>query len=106
MKIFDFFKKADINAGYEKYKNSPNALLLDVRDVDEFKGGRIPGAVNLPLGEISRFTELEQDKDKEIYVYCLGGGRSQRATNYLNALGFNKAENIGGISDYKGPIEK
>lgn len=58
--------------------------LIDVRQPEEFLGGRVPGALNIPLGE------LEKNYDslasyQTIYVICLGGGRSATACQKLAA---------------------
>ena len=42
----------NINKGIEEYKNTEGAVLVDVRETDEFESGHIPGAVNLPLSKI------------------------------------------------------
>jgi len=39
----------NINKGLEEFKSTPGAVLVDVRELDEFASGHIPGAVNLPL---------------------------------------------------------
>ena len=61
-----FGEKPDINTGVQEYNNSDNAVLLDVREADEFAGGHIPGAVNLPLSQIS---QIDIPRDKSLYVY-------------------------------------
>ena len=43
----------NINKGIEEYKSAPGALLVDVREADEFQRGHIPGAVNEPLSGIA-----------------------------------------------------
>ena len=42
-----FFDK--INKGIREYRNTPGAVLIDVREPDEFRSGHIPGAINMPL---------------------------------------------------------
>lgn len=95
-----FSKKADINDGVYKARNKSNAVLLDVRNPDEYRQGHIAGSINLPAGNIS---EIDCDEDMEIYVYCLSGARAARAVAYLKSQGYN-AENIGGIKGYKGEL--
>ena len=70
----------NINKGLEECKATPGALLVDVREVDEFKAGHIPGAVNEPLSTIDQ-TKLP--KDKPLFLYCLRGSRSKRAEGML-----------------------
>ena len=60
-------------------------LVVDVREVDEFISGHVPGAVNIPLSEL-----LDRVGDvpvaPEVYVICQAGGRSLRACEYLSGL--------------------
>ena len=98
-----FFHRANINDAVEKCRNTPDAVLLDVREADEFRSGHIPGAINVPLSAINQVT---LPKDKPLFVYCLRGTRSRRAVSCLKRMGYQNAESIGGISSYKGPLEK
>ena len=97
-----FFNRVNINEGVQECRNTPNAVLLDVREADEFRSGHIPGAVNQPLSEIEK---IQIAKDKPLYVYCLRGSRSKRAEGILKQMGYT-AKSIGGITGYKGKIER
>ena len=57
MGLLDFLKGFDINAGVAAFKQTAQAVLLDVRTSGEFREGRIPGAVNLPLQQIASAAE-------------------------------------------------
>ncbi len=92
----------NINKGIEEYRSTPGALLIDVREADEFRNGHIPGSVNEPLSGI---VNTALPKDKPLYLYCLRGTRSKRAAGILKRLGYT-AKSIGGISSYKGTIER
>ncbi|GGS87322.1 sulfurtransferase [Planobispora rosea] len=71
-----------------------DALLLDVREDDEWHAGHAPEAVHIPLGELqTRVTELPAGKT--VYVVCRVGGRSAHAAAWLNAVGY-EAINVGG----------
>jgi NADPH-dependent 2,4-dienoyl-CoA reductase/sulfur reductase-like enzyme/rhodanese-related sulfurtransferase len=73
---------------------SERPFLLDVRTPQEFEGGHIPGAVNVPVDDLrSRLSELP--RDREIASYCQVGQRGYLATRILRQAGF-KATNIGG----------
>lgn len=105
MSLFSFMRAPDINRGVAESRSVPGAVLLDVRERDEYAEGHVPGSVNLPLSELeSRAGEL--DKTAPTYVYCLSGGRSSRAAAILTAKGFAEIKNIGGISAWKGELEK
>lgn len=97
-----FFKRENINAGVEKCRNTPGAVLLDVREADEFQSGHIPGAVNLPL---SRVGQASWDKSTPIFAYCLRGTRSRRAVGELARMGYGSVKSIGGIIGYRGERE-
>jgi rhodanese-related sulfurtransferase len=98
-----FFNKTNINDAVEEYRNTPGAVLLDVREADEFRSGHIPGAVNVPLSAIEQAT---LPKDKPLYVYCLRGTRSKQAVSCLKQMGYQNARSIGGIASYKGQVER
>lgn len=97
------FGRQDVNAGVVEYQNTPNAVLLDVREDDEFKSGHIPGALSIPL---SRIDTITIPKDKSLYVYCLRGTRSKRAAHALKRMGYANVRSIGGIAAYTGRIER
>lgn len=105
MGLFDLFKREDINAGVKAAAADPDAVLLDVREGDEFAGGHIPGAVNVPL---SLFEQLVSDAakrtDAAVYVYCLAGSRSVRAARMLRSMGYTAVHDLGGVNAYKGQL--
>mgnify|MGYP006319794061 CR=1 FL=1 len=84
--------KAAVDAG---------AILLDVREADEFEAGHAAGAISIPLSELNeRYTEL--DKDAEIYCICKSGGRSGQAAGALVDAGYDVTNVIGGSLDWYG----
>ena len=107
MGLFDFFlNTADINTGVEEYEKNDGAVLLDVRTIEEYRGGHIDGSINIPLDKISSVENIVKDKSTPLYVYCLSGGRSGQAVSYLKQIGYTNAKNIGGISSYRGKVVK
>lgn len=107
MGLFIFFGAgADINSGVSKYKADPQAVLLDVRTPPEYRSGHIEDSINIPLDKISTIEKKIKDKNTPLYVYCQSGARIRQAVSYLTQAGFVKAENIGGISRYKGKVMK
>ena len=73
-----------------------DAVLLDVRENDEWEAGHAPQAIHIPLGELAeRVGEVPQDG--EVYVVCRMGGRSARATVYLNQNGWDAVNVAGGM---------
>lgn len=78
--------------------------IIDVREVNEVAAGKIPGAVNIPLGLIE-FRMHELDKSKEYIMVCRSGGRSGRATQFLESQGFNVINMTGGMLSWDGKVE-
>jgi rhodanese-related sulfurtransferase len=78
-------------------------LILDVRTKDEFKGGHIKGAKNVPVEIIdTRLKEIEAYKDKQVLVYCHSGARSARAASFLRSAGFSDVKDMkGGIMNWR-----
>ena len=68
------------------------AVILDVRDPNEFEAGHIPGAVNVSRGMLEfNIWEKVPDKNAKIYVHCKTGGRSALAVKTLSDLGYKNA---------------
>jgi rhodanese-related sulfurtransferase len=91
--------------------NREDALLIDVRDAEEYAKGHILGARNIPLAQLeSRIGELEKHKEKPVIVSCDSGGRSAGALSTLRGKGFARAVNLaGGLNAWKQaglPVEK
>ncbi|MGV3464261.1 MAG: rhodanese-like domain-containing protein [Heyndrickxia sp.] len=78
--------------------------IIDVREVDEVEAGKIPGAVNIPLGTIESCIN-ELDKSAEYIMVCRSGGRSGRATQFLENEGFNVTNMNGGMLAWEGEVE-
>ena len=89
----------------ELSKNN-NIILLDVRTKEEYAGGRIPKAINIPLDNIELVSKKIPNKEASIFVYCLSGGRSMQASVALSQMGYTNITNIGGIMSYSGPVER
>jgi molybdopterin/thiamine biosynthesis adenylyltransferase/rhodanese-related sulfurtransferase len=73
------------------------ATFLDVRELDEFEQGTIPGAVFIPRGHLESQVESRiPDHDSPVVVYCAGGVRSAFATETLEALGYTDVVSMAG----------
>ena len=71
------------------------ALLLDVREPDEWETAHVPGALHIPLGELGRrFQDLP--RGREIVVICRSGRRSANAQDAIEAAGFGPVANLSG----------
>lgn len=73
------------------------ALIVDVRERDEFAAERVAGVALVPLSEfVARYQELP--KDRPLLMMCAAGSRSQSATMYLIQNGWPDVRNVvGGI---------
>lgn len=73
------------------------AVIVDVRETDEYAAGHAPGAVHIPLGELpSRLDELPE-VDDTLPIVCRSGGRSGQAVQWLAMQGFDVANVEGGM---------
>ena len=81
--------------------------LIDVREVDEFAAGHVPGAVNLPMSTIG--DHLDELPDEAFDVICQAGGRSARVVQALEARGYDATNVEGGTGEWISaglPVEK
>lgn len=83
--------------------NRNNAVLLDVRETNEFTGGKLPNAVHIPLSQLSsRGDELAKLKTRPVVVYCALGKRGRGAGAILAQLGFADVYMLqGGLKAWK-----
>ena len=66
-----------------------NVTLLDVRSVQEYEEGHLPGSMNFPLYEIERHAEkIVPDLNSIVIVYCQSGNRSEEAIRILKKKGY------------------
>jgi rhodanese-related sulfurtransferase len=70
-------------------------VLLDVRSPEEFAAGHLPGAINIPVGEVRARASEIGTRDRPVVTYCRSGGRSARAAATLRELGFERVLNLG-----------
>ena len=95
----------------EEAKNmmdTQEAIVLDVREQDEFDAGHIPGAVLLSVGSITKDTAAAviPDLDAVVLVYCRSGNRSKTASQALADLGYTQIYEFGGIKDWPYEVER
>ncbi|MBO0601562.1 rhodanese-like domain-containing protein [Sporosarcina sp. E16_3] len=88
----------------ENLNTNKTIHLIDVREVDEVKEGKIPQAIHIPLG-LLEFRMHELDKSIEYTMVCRSGGRSGRATQLLEGHGFKVVNMVGGMNDWEGSVE-
>ena len=91
--------------------NREDAIVVDVREADEFAAGHLPDARNIPGSKLAeRISEIEKYKDKPVIVCCATGMRSNKACAELKKNGFSRINNLaGGVDAWVGagyPIKK
>lgn len=78
-------------------------VILDVRTAQEFSGGHIPNAINIPNESITdKQPEQLPDKNQMILVYCRSGRRSKQAAQKLADMGYTDVREFGGINTWQG----
>ncbi|MDD4692665.1 MAG: rhodanese-like domain-containing protein [Eubacterium aggregans] len=97
-------------AGYETISSSQakgmmdteqSLTIVDVREPDEYAGGHIQGAINIPLGTIGNGGEGQlADKQATLLVYCRSGNRSRQAAEKLVSLGYDHVYDFGGVNTW------
>jgi rhodanese-related sulfurtransferase len=80
----------------------PEALLIDVREPDEYRQGHIAGSVNIPRGMLEFRISNEpalQNLDRPIFVYCKTSGRAALSVVAIQGMGFRKVQSLAGGFD-------
>ncbi len=87
-------KTIDMEAYRKVVENPGNALIVDVREPNEFAAGHVPGAINIPRG-VLEFQIWKQvgfpanlDLDRNVILQCQSGNRASLAAQSLAELGF------------------
>ncbi len=76
----------------------PPPQVLDVRTATEFRGGRIPGAISVPITSFTRaLPALRLDPARKVVAICLTAHRSIPAVRLLRRSGFDAAQLAGGM---------
>ena len=86
--------KIDVETLQNRLENE-EITLLDVRELDEYDGGHIEGAVNARLSSLDEI-ELPYLKDDPIYVICRSGNRSAQAAQLLQERGYTEIYDVSG----------
>jgi molybdopterin/thiamine biosynthesis adenylyltransferase/rhodanese-related sulfurtransferase len=87
----------------DELRKEPGAVVLDVREADEYEQGAIPGALFIPRGTLETGIESRvPDKSTKLIVHCAGGTRSAFAAKSLAELGYTDVVSVaGGFNKWK-----
>ena len=87
----------------KKIATTPDAVVVDVRTPEEYKGGSIKNAVNIDFND--NYFEIhtrQLDVTKTYFLYCLSGGRSSSAADFMRKNGFKHVFELeGGIMAWR-----
>ncbi len=98
--VLDVREQDEYDSGHIPGAVLQEAIVLDVREQDEYDSGHIPGAVLLPAGTIDENTAAEviPEKDSTVLIYCRSGNRSKTASSTLADLGYTNIYEFDGIN--------
>jgi rhodanese-related sulfurtransferase len=86
---------ATVQEAAERQGDGEGALIVDVREPNEYAQLRAKGAVLLPLGRLNNRVK-DLPRDRELLLMCRTGARSANATKFLQAQGFENVTNVNG----------
>ncbi|HAI74754.1 MAG TPA: thioredoxin [Microscillaceae bacterium] len=95
----------------KQLKSTEKAQLIDVRTTKEFEDRHLANAQNIDINSSDFQTKMMKlDKEVPTFVYCLSGGRSKQAADWMRSQGFKQVFELkGGINKWvasKKPVEK
>jgi rhodanese-related sulfurtransferase len=93
----------EVNTATAADRIEAGAIVLDVREPDEYDQGALPGAIHIARGNLESQVEARLlDKDAEVVIYCAAGVRSAFAAKTMQELGYtNVASMAGGFGRWK-----
>ncbi|HPG10274.1 MAG TPA: rhodanese-like domain-containing protein [Chitinophagaceae bacterium] len=93
---------------FQRLMKKKKSVVLDVRTVEEYKDGHVPGARQIDVMKNDEFKNqvATLDKNKTYLLYCRSGKRSQAAMKLMKEMGFTKLYDLsGGFSGWTGEKE-
>jgi phage shock protein E len=97
--FFALKRMSFVSAEVARKHLAAGALVIDVRSPDEFGGGHLTNAVNIPLGELQeRVPQIVKGKNQVLLLHCLSGGRSAIGKQQLKRMGYTNVFNVGSYS--------
>lgn len=90
----------------ERMKETSGLEIIDVREPNEYKGGHISRAKNVPMSKLADQAN-KIPKNKPVALICRSGNRSMVAARRLKKMGYENLLNVrGGMMAWKGPLRK
>lgn len=90
------YKNVSVTEAFQKLEKNKNAVLVDVRESDEYSTLHAAPAISIPLSTVNEKVKEKLKDYNEIYVICRSGGRSMMGTEIFNSLGLNAINVEGG----------
>ncbi len=99
------YRQIDQETAKEMMAQDDGHVVVDVRRVDEFESGHIPGAICIPNESIEE-TQPEElpNPGQTVLIYCRSGNRSKQAAEKLARMGYTNIYEFGGIIDWTGEV--
>jgi phage shock protein E len=92
-----FGRSGDVDSARARELVGKGATLVDVRSAEEYAGGHVEGAINVPVAELGgKMGQIP--KDRAVVVYCQSGMRSARAAGALKEAGYTEVYDLGAMS--------
>ena len=97
------YRQIDQETAKQMMAQDDGHVVVDVRRLDEFESGHIPGAICIPNESIGDEPPAElPDRGQIILIYCRSGNRSKQAAQKLFDMGYTAVYEFGGILDWTG----
>lgn len=101
----EHYQQIDQETAKERMALDDGHVIVDVRRLDEYESGHIPGAICIPNESIE--TEMPEELpnlEQILLVYCRSGRRSKEAAEKLFDMGYKNVYEFGGIIDWTGEV--
>ncbi|WP_346726884.1 rhodanese-like domain-containing protein [Bacillus suaedae] len=101
----DGIKQVEVDELKALLEKKSDIVFIDVRELDEYDQGHIPGIPLIPMNTIPQFAN-EMDKEQTYLFICRSGGRSQNVSLYMKEQGFQHVMNYsGGMLAWTGDVQ-
>ena len=87
----------DVNDLERLLREDSTLILIDARTSEEFAGGHVPGAINVPIAELGNFAQQQRNASEDFIVTMCGStGRGEKAASILNSNGMANVQVMNG----------